>query len=51
MYMGIARVGTSTKLMKHYVEGPATNWTNTHGVVFENGQVMLLNIINARWHG
>jgi hypothetical protein len=51
IYMSIVRVGTSTKLMKHYIEGPATNWTNTHGFVFDNGQVMLVNIINGRWHG
>jgi hypothetical protein len=51
IYSNIVRVGTSTKLMKHYVEGPATNWTNTHAVIFKNGQVMLINIINGRWHG
>jgi hypothetical protein len=51
IYMSIVRVGTSTKLMKHYIDGPATNWTNTHGFVFDNGQVMLVNIINGRWYG
>jgi hypothetical protein len=50
-YLGIWRVGTTTKLMKHYVEAPATSWTNTHGVVFDNGQVMLINIIKGRWQG
>lgn len=50
-YRGLWRVGTSTTLMKHYVEGPATSWTNTHAVIFSNGQVMLIHIVNQRYHG
>jgi hypothetical protein len=45
------RVGTSTPRMQFYVTTPNTQWTNTHGPVFENGQRMLLNIIKGKWHG
>lgn len=45
------RVGTSTPRMQHYVTLPTTNWTNTHCVIFENGQRMLINIIKGRWYG
>lgn len=45
------RVGVSTPLTQHYVQSPATNWTNTHGVIFKNGQRQLINIINGDWHG
>ena len=43
------RVGTSTPLIQHYVEGPATNWTNTHQVIFENGQRQNINFIYGKW--
>ncbi len=45
------RVGTSTPRMQFYVEQPSTNWTNTHCVIFENGQRQLINIVNGCWHG
>lgn len=48
---GIWRVGVSTPLSSHYIQGPSTAWTNTHGVIFENGQRMLVNIVNGKWHG
>lgn len=44
------RVGVSTPRAQHYVNGPATNWTNTHCIVYRNGQRQLVNIINGRWH-
>lgn len=47
----IWRVGTSTHLREHYVNGPATNWTHTHAIIFKNGQRMLLNIFNGTYHG
>lgn len=45
------RVGVSTPLTQTYVTAPATAWTNTHGVIFRNGQRQLLNIIKSRYHG
>ena len=45
------RVGTSTPRMQHYVGAPETNWTNTHGLVFKNGQRMLINVVEGEWHG
>jgi hypothetical protein len=52
-YIGgpIWRVGTSTPLSQHYVDNPATNWTNTHCIVYANGQRQLINIVNGQWHG
>lgn len=47
----IWRVGVSTPLMQHYVDNPTTNWTNTHQVIFANGQRQNINIINGKWHG
>jgi len=43
------RVGTSTPLTQFYVQSPKTNWTNTHLVIFKNGQRQLINIIKGRW--
>ncbi len=43
------RVGTSTLLDLGYNDGPS-NWTHTHCVIFENGQRMLINIVNGKWH-
>jgi hypothetical protein len=45
------RVGTSTPKMQFYVTTPTTQWTNTHCAVFDNGQRMLLNIVNKKFHG
>ena len=45
------RVGTSTPRTQFYVTTPATQWTNTQCAIFENGQRMLLNILDTDWHG
>jgi hypothetical protein len=46
------RVGTSTPRTQFYVSNPATNWTNSHAVIFENGQRQLVNFIKeGKWHG
>ena len=45
------RVGTSTPRKQFYVKNPVTNWTNTHLVIYKNGQKQLLNIIKGKWHG
>lgn len=45
------RVGTSTPKMQFYVENPITDWTNSHAIVYKNGQVQLITIINGQWHG
>jgi hypothetical protein len=41
-------VGTSTHLKVQYTRG-LSSWVNTHGIVFEGGQRMLLNIIDGRF--
>lgn len=43
------RVGTSTLLDLGYNDGPS-NWTHTHCIIFDNGQRMLINIVNGKWH-
>ncbi len=45
------RVGTSTPRMQFYVEVPETNWTNTHLVIFANGQRQLVSIVKGGWYG
>jgi hypothetical protein len=47
----IWRVGTATFRTAFYVSNPATNWTNTHGLIYENGQRQLMNIVKGRWYG
>lgn len=51
IYGSVWRVGTSTYRMQFYVSNPATNWTNTHGLIYKNGQRQLLNIIKGKWRG
>lgn len=44
------RVGVSTPRMQFYVQNPVTNWTNTHAVIYRNGQIQLLNIMKrGKW--
>jgi hypothetical protein len=50
IYGPIWRVGVSTLLQQHYVTTPSTAWTNSHCVIFENGQRMIINIIHGSWH-
>lgn len=45
---GVYRVGTSTKLREPYAKGPIS-WTNTHCVIYSNGQRQLINIINGKY--
>jgi len=42
------RVGTSTYLSLSYNDGPSS-WMNTHGLLWSNGKVQLVNIINGKW--
>ncbi len=42
------RVGTSTHLSLSYNEG-ASSWMNTHGLLWGNGKVQLVNIIDGKW--
>jgi len=46
----IWRVGTSTPRMQFYVTTPDTQWSNTHCAIFDNGQRMLLNMVNGKFH-
>ena len=43
-------VGTSTDLRIGYNIG-YSNWTNTNGVLFENGKGVLLNTVKGSWRG
>ncbi len=47
----VCRVGTSTPRRQFYVTAPATDWTNTHALIFRNGQRMLIHFIRGRWYG
>ena len=49
IYRNVFRVGTSTPRTQHYVTTPTTSWTNSHAVVFDNGQIILVNIIKGRY--
>lgn len=51
IYGPVWRLGTSTPRMQFYVSTPATDWTNTHGAIFRNGQRQLLNFVHGRWYG
>ncbi|MDP3698518.1 MAG: hypothetical protein Q8R47_02940 [Nanoarchaeota archaeon] len=42
------RVGTSTYLSLSYNDGPSS-WMNTHGLLWGNGKVQLVNIIDGKW--
>src|SRR3989338_499895 len=42
------RVGTSTYLSLSYNDGPSS-WMNTHGLLWSNGKLQLVNIINGKW--
>ncbi len=43
-----AVVGTSTKLRLDYTDGPST-WMNTNAVLYDNGQIQLVNIIDGQY--
>lgn len=42
-------VGTSTFLHLPYTKGSASSWMNTNALLFDNGKVQLLNILNGQW--
>jgi hypothetical protein len=42
-------VGTMLPLNQFYTRGQPSNWTNTHGAIWDNGSVQLLNIIDGKW--
>jgi hypothetical protein len=41
-------VGTSTHLRLPYMGGPS-NWVNSHAVLYNNGTVQLVNVIDGKW--
>ncbi len=41
-------VGTSTYLSLSYNDGPSS-WMNTHAMLWSNGKVQLVNIIDGKW--
>ena len=45
------RVGVSKPLMVFYISTPATDWTNTHGLIYCTGQRQLISFIGNSWHG
>jgi len=42
------RVGTSTHLSLSYNDGPSS-WMNTHALLWGNGKVQLVNVIDGKW--
>ena len=42
-------VGTSTFLRLPYTKGSASSWMNTNAILYDNGSVQLLNIIDGQW--
>jgi len=42
-------VGTSTPLTIFYSRGTPTKWTNTNALLWENGMVQMVHIINGKW--
>lgn len=47
---GAVVVGTSTYLTLPYTDGPSS-WINTHGMLWANGKVQLVHVINGKWRG
>lgn len=47
---GAVRVGTSTHLTLPYTDGPSS-WINTHAMLWGNGKVQLVHIIDGKWRG
>ncbi|MEK6899516.1 MAG: hypothetical protein AABX05_00165 [Nanoarchaeota archaeon] len=45
---GAVVVGTSTHLTLPYTDGPSS-WMNTHALLWSNGKVQLINIIDGEW--
>ena len=48
IWRGVFRVGTSTKRME-YQKGPSS-WTQTHCLVYKNGQRQLINFIDGEFY-
>ena len=44
------KVGTSTNLRLHYNKG-YSSWSQTNGVLYQNGNVQLLNTVGSHWKG
>lgn len=42
-------VGTSTFLHLPYTKGSASSWMNSNALLYENGGVQLINIIDGQW--
>jgi hypothetical protein len=45
---GSYQVGTTSKLKLDYNKGP-TSWLNTAALVYPNGSITLINVINGKW--
>ena len=45
---GVFQTGTFSRLSMDYTSGPSS-WLNTHGVIYENGKRVLLNVIDGDW--
>lgn len=46
---GTIVVGTSTELQLDYNKGQPSSWMNTHALLYDNGKVQLVNIIDGQW--
>jgi hypothetical protein len=50
LFRNIAIVGTSTHLKLDYTKGPS-NWMNTHCLLYSDGTMQLVNIIEGKYRG
>lgn len=48
IFRGIFCVGTTSVLRAGYNEGPS-GWVHTHGFVYPNGMMQLINVFDGRW--
>jgi len=50
IFRNVYKVGTSTNLKLSYNRG-YSSWLNTHGFLYDNGRVQLVNIVNGKHRG
>ena len=44
-------VGTCLPLNMFYMRGYPSDWTHSHALLWDTGQVQLINIVNRKWRG
>ena len=43
------KVGTLSKLIQRYNKNGGSSWTMTNGIIYKNGTIQLINIVNGKW--